>query len=257
MRGAARTLAAVTALMVAVGAAAPTAAERLVFALSSHRVLINSSFTGVELVLFGTVEPNGTARENASYDVVVTVTGPKQDVVTRQKGRVLGIWVNVDSRTFDDAPAYLAVLSNRDLGAIANPDTRRRLQIGIENTALSGDGSTVNAGDPFRAAFLRLNRQHGLYIEDAKGVTFLTPNLFRAGIQLPANSPIGIYRVEVKLFLDGKLLASQDSALEIVKVGFEQFVANAARDHGFLYGLATVGLAIMTGWLAAVVFRQD
>jgi uncharacterized protein (TIGR02186 family) len=251
-------LAAVVALVVAIGIAAPAAAERLVFALSTHRVLINSSFTGVELVLFGTVEANGAPRENPSYDVVVTVTGPKQDVVTRQKGRVLGIWVNVDSRTFDDAPAYLAVLSNRELGAIANLDTRRRLQIGIENTALSGDsGGTVNAGDPFRAAFLRLNRQHGLYIEDPKGVTFLTPNLFRAGIQLPANSPIGIYRVEVKLFLDGKLLASQDSALEIVKVGFEQFVASAARDHGFLYGLATVGLAIMTGWLAAVVFRQD
>jgi len=245
------------ALVLAFAAATPAAAERLVFALSSHRVLINSSFSGAELVLFGTVEPNGAERQNPDYDVVVTVTGPKQDVVTRQKERVLGIWVNADSRTFIDTPAYLAVLSNREIDAIANRDTQRRLQIGIDNTVISGDSGGIANTDPFRAAFLRLNRQHGLYREDSKGVTFLTPNLFSAGIQLPANSPIGIYRVEVRLFLDGKLLASQDSALEIVKVGFEQFVASAARDHGFIYGLATVGLAIMTGWLAAVVFRRD
>jgi len=238
-------------------AASPAQAERLVFALSSHRVLINSSFTGAELVLFGTVEPNGAVRQNPDYDIVVTVTGPKEDVVTRQKERVAGIWVNADSRTFVDAPAYLAVLSNREIDAIANQETQRRLQIGIDNMVISGDSGGVVNGDPFRAAFLRLNRQHGRYREDHKGVTFLTPNLFRAAIQLPANSPIGLYRVEVRLFLDGRMLASHDSALEIVKVGFEQFVATAARDHGFLYGLATVGLALMTGWLAAVVFRRD
>ncbi|MGA2125219.1 MAG: TIGR02186 family protein [Xanthobacteraceae bacterium] len=252
-----RTSALAIALAVAIAAASPAAAERLVFALSSHRVLINSSFAGAELVLFGTVEPNGTVRQNPSYDIVVAVTGPRQDVVTRQKERVLAIWVNVDSRTFIDTPAYLAVLTNREIDAIASQETLRRQQIGIDNTVISGDSGGIVNNDPFRAAFLRLNRQHGLYREDHKGVTFLTPNLFRAGIQLPASSPIGIYRVEVKLFLDGKLLASQDSALEIVKVGFEQFVAGAARDHGFLYGLATVTLAIMTGWLAAVVFRRD
>jgi hypothetical protein len=40
-------------------------------------------------------------------------------------------------------------------------------------------------------------------------------------------------------------------------VGFEQFVASSARDHGLLYGLATAGLALLTGWIASVVFRRD
>jgi uncharacterized protein (TIGR02186 family) len=232
-------------------------AEKLVVALSTHRVLINSSFTGAELVLFGTVEPDGAVRQRPSYDLVVTVIGPKQDVVTRRKERVLGIWVNVDSRTFVESPTYLAVLSNRELEQVANADTRRRLQVGLANTVMSADsGGTVN-DDPFRAAFLRLNIDHGLYREDPKAATFLTPNLFRAAIGLPANVPIGLYRIEARLFLDGQQLAMQDSFLEITKVGFEQFVATAARDRGLLYGLATVGLAILTGWLAAFVFRRD
>ena len=53
------------------------------------------------------------------------------------------------------------------------------------------------------------------------------------------------------------MVAQSDSALEVVKVGFEQFVAVAARDYALLYGLATAMLALLTGWFASVVFRRD
>ena len=55
----------------------------------------------------------------------------------------------------------------------------------------------------------------------------------------------------------GALVAKTETAFEIVKVGFEQFVANTARQNGFAYGLATVALALMTGWMASIVFRKD
>ena len=47
-----------------------------------------------------------------------------------------------------------------------------------------------------------------------------------------ADVPVGTYDVDVKLFADGLLLAQQRTALETAKVGFEQFVASAAREHG-------------------------
>ena len=81
--------------------------------------------------------------------------------------------------------------------------------------------------------------------------------MFRAEIPLPAEAPIGSYEVDVKLFADGDLIARTNSAFEVVKVGFEQFVANAARDYGLLYGLATAMMALLTGWFASVVFRRD
>jgi hypothetical protein len=40
-------------------------------------------------------------------------------------------------------------------------------------------------------------------------------------------------------------------------VGIEQFVANSARDHALLYGLATTLMALLTGWFASIVFRRD
>ncbi len=240
----------------------PADAERLVSSLSSHRVQINSNFTGVELVLFGTVERDGaTVPRKTAYDVIATAMGPRQTLVTRRKERMFGIWVNAESQTFVNVPSYLEVLSTRPFEAIAGAATRRRLQIGIGNTDLSEQvGSTVfdsAPDDPFRLAFLRLKADHGLYGEATNAITFLTPTLYRTSIFVPAEAQIGNYDVDVKLFADGDMIARTSSAFEIVTVGFERFIAGSAVDHGILYGFATAAMALLTGWFAAIVFRRD
>ncbi len=242
--------------------APPAAAERLIASLSNHRVMVTSNFTGDELVLFGAIERDAaTQPHRGGYDIVATVTGPRQNLVTFRKARVLGIWVNVDSRVFENAPAYLAVLANRPLAQIANAETLRRLQVGLDNTVLNQRAAVTIADsardDPFRVAFLKLTARQGLYRDDPTGLTFLTPALYRASIPLPAQAPIGDYEVDVKLFADGALITRTPSAFEVYKAGIEQSVSAAARDHGILYGLATAMMALMTGWFASVVFRRD
>jgi uncharacterized protein (TIGR02186 family) len=242
--------------------ATPAAAERLIISVSNHRVMVTSSYTGVDLVLFGSVERDqATVARRGAYDVVVTVTGPRDTERTRRKSRVLGIWVNTESRSFVDVPSYLAVISSKPTEAIADADTLRRLQVGFDDILLpqqiGPDIADVVKEDPFRQAFVRLKQEHGLYIERENAVTFLTPTLFRAEVPMPANVPFGIYEVDVKLFADGAMVAQSTTALEVIKVGFEQFVADAARDHGLVYGVTTAMLALLTGWFASVVFRRD
>jgi uncharacterized protein (TIGR02186 family) len=256
-----RRAAAALFVALAVMAAAPAHAERLIASLSSHRVQITSIFNGVELVLFGTVEPDGdSVPRNGTYDIIATVTGPRQTLVVRRKARVFGIWVNVESRTFVDVPSYLAVLSTKPKD-ITDEETLRRLQLGLDHTLLrqeiGPDIADVVVNDEFRQAFLRLKREHRLYSESTNAVTFLTPTLFRSSIEVPPEAPIGTYDVDVKLFADGVMVSRTNSAFEIVKVGFERFIAGSAADHGVLYGLATAAMAIMTGWFASVVFRRD
>lgn len=240
----------------------PASAERLVSSLSSHRVQITSNFTGVELVLFGTVERDETTiPRKTGYDVVATVIGPRQTVVTRRKDRMFGIWVNAESQTFVNVPSYLAVLSTRPYEAFVSAETLRRLRIGIADTELSEQIGTAVVpsapDDPFRLALLRLKSDHELYSEATNAVTFLTPTLYRASIFVPAEAQIGTYEVEAKLFADGDVIARTGSAFEIVTVGFERFIAGSAVDHGLLYGLATAAMALMTGWFASIVFKRD
>ena len=250
------------ALAILLALASPAAAERLITTLSTSRVLISSNFTGADVVLFGSVERDAQpVARRGGYDVVVTVTGPRETIVTYRKERVVGVWVNADSRTFVKAPSYLTVLSNRTINEIADVNTLRRTQTGLARTLLpqeiSGDIADSIRDDPFRQAFLRLKVERGLYREIQNGVTFLTPALIRAAIPIPDHAPTGSHEVDVKLFADGTLLARQQTALEVVKVGFEQFVAAAAREHGLFYGLGTALMALLTGWFASVVFRKD
>jgi uncharacterized protein (TIGR02186 family) len=254
-------LAAVVIVALFAGGSRATGAERLIVSLTNHRVMITSSYTGVELVLFGSVERDATAASRAApYDIVATITGPRESLRARRKERVLGIWVNTESRMFVDPPSYLAVLASRPLDAIASPETRRRLRLGITNTPfpelVHNDIGEVS-NDPFRAALVRLMRYRALYSEKPNAVTFLTPTLFRASLSLPAQVAIGSYAVDVKLFAEGALIAETDSAFEIVKVGFEQFVVSQSREHGLLYGMATATMALLTGWIASVAFRRD
>lgn len=251
-------LAVVVAVSVLTGAATPSAAERLVSSLSTHQVLITSSFTGTELVLFGSIERDAaTVPRRGGYDLVATVSGPRETVVVRRKGRVAGIWTNTASRTFTGAPSYLAILSNRPLNTIATPDLLQRLGAGLNNVPLPERGGNIRPGISFREALIRLKAQHGLYREEANAVTFLTPNLFRASIVLPPETPLGGYEVDLKLFVDGTNIAQSVSPFEIVKAGVEQYIASAAKEHGLLYGLATTAMALMTGWFASVLFRRD
>lgn len=260
-----RRLIATIGLMLALSpdfASSPAFAERLIVSVSNHRVTVTPNYSGEELVLFGSVEKDAnTPASRTNYDLVVTVIGPRADMVTRRKERKFGIWINTDYREFLKVPTYLALFSNRPFDAIAPPEVERRQQLGLNNVLLTQrvgtDYADVVPNDAFRRAFVRLRIEHGLYREETSAVTFLTPTLFRTGIPLPAEVPIGTYEVEIKLFSDGALIARGDTAFDIVKVGFEQFVATTARQDGFVYGLATAFMALMTGWMASIVFRKD
>lgn len=250
------------ALLLVMCGVEPAAAQKLVVSLSEHRVQITSNFSGVDLVLFGTIEgvPAVTANR-IGYDLVVTVIGPRQTYRARRKQRVVGIWVNAESRQFIDVPSYLAVLSNRPIKQIAKPDVLRRLQIGLDDFPLTQrigpDFADTVPSDPFREAFVRLKRDQGIYQQSPTAVTLLTPTVFRAAISLPTTAITGTYNVDVKLFADGAMIARTTSAFEVIKVGFEQFIAEAAHQHAVLYGIATVCIALFTGWIASVAFRRD
>jgi uncharacterized protein (TIGR02186 family) len=255
-----RRLALIAALLLA--GATPAAAERLVLSLSNERVLIASNFVGENLVLFGVVEADaGKVFRPGGYDLVVTVSGPRETMRTRRKERVLGIWVNVDSREFVRVPSYLAVLANRPFAQITAAENLRQLQIGLDNFLLTQRigpdlGDTV-PGDPFRSAFVRLQTQYGVYRQSAAAVKFLAPAVFKVAIPLPSNVPTGSFRINVKLFAERALIAESNAALDVIKSGVEQYVADAAGNYGLFYGLATTLMALLTGWIASVVFRRD
>jgi len=252
LRKAAASIAIVTMLSLF---AAPLAhAERLVTSLSTHRVLISSNFTGTSLVLFASIEDSDAAKDKSKrYDVAITVRGPATTFVTRKKERILGFWVNYESRRYPDTPSYLAVLTNRPPAEFGPLELQTKYKLGLAFAALS---PSLIQDKEFSEALLRVKKTEGHYYEETNAVTFLTPTLFRATLPIPGTAPTGPYEIDVQVFSNGVLAAQQSTAIEVVKTGFEAFVAQSARDTRLDYGLGVAFLAFVVGTVAGLVFRR-
>lgn len=239
---------------------APASAEVLISSLSTHRVLIGSNYTGAQIAIFGSVEREGRTVARADpYDIVITVTGPKQQMIVREKDRRGLFWLNSNQRRFGDAPAFMATFTTRTIAEMGTEEDARRLQIGLRNKMLPGGAAqSFDPGEArFTDALIRLKTQEKLYTETERGVTFLTSSLFRARLDLPANAPTGNYDVSIELLVGQVQLARQQTSFEVVQIGFEQQVAGFARSWSLAYGLVTALTAIFFGWLATIVFRRD
>lgn len=81
--------------------------------------------------------------------------------------------------------------------------------------------------------------------------------MFRTTVALPANIPVGTYKVKSFLMQQGTLLSRTEATLHVAKTGFEQVTYNLAQKMPVAYGLLAVFLAIFTGWLASVIFKKD
>lgn len=243
------------ALLLAPFLAPAVQAERLVTSLSTHRVLISSNFTGTSLVLFASIEDSDAPRDKPKkYDVAVTVRGPATTFITRRKERILGFWVNFESRRFPETPSYLAVLSNRPPSEFGPLELQTKYKLGLSFAALP---PTILPNEEFGAALLRVKKDAGLFHEETNAVTFLTPTLFRATLPIPGTAPTGPYEIDVQVFANGVLAAQQTTAIEVVKTGFEAFVTQAARDRRIDYGLGVAALAFVVGTLAGLIFRRS
>ncbi|MEP0521500.1 MAG: TIGR02186 family protein [Hyphomicrobiales bacterium] len=236
-------------------------AESVTMALSAERVGITSNFSGTEITVFGSIERDGsTVSRAADYDVVVVVKGPPVDVVTRKKERIFGVWINRNSRTFLSIPSFYALNSNRPPDDIAQSLALQTNQIGLENIIFPVATDSIEApgnASEFAQAYRRLKANNDLFSMKTDGVEFLNKKLFKSHIRIPPRVPVGTYRVEVFIFVQGALLAHDEQTLWVSKAGFEQLVYDFSREQGLLFGAFAVLLAIFVGWFGGLVFRRE
>jgi len=229
-------------------------AESLISTLSSSSVEITSNFTGEQIVVFGAVR--GMPEDETAYEVAVVVQGPSQDVVVRQKQRILGIWANRDSREFADVPSYYVMHLSENFSATLTPADLVQYRLGVPSLPFVQDANGDATAERFATALIGIKSAQGLFAERKREVKFLAPNVFRTTFFLPSDIPTGEYRVSVYLFRGQTFLAGQTQMLTIEKGGYSEQIARASIDHPLPYGLAAVALAVFVGWLAGVIFRR-
>lgn len=241
--------------------AGPAGAEDdLVSGLSQDVVEISSTYSGTDLTVFGAIErpdakSDAAKSDVAKSDIVVVVRGPGATMTVRRKDRFAGIWINNARARLMGLPSYYFLASTRPLDEIAPADTLRRYDLGLDNLrpdrALS-DGSIM----PYVRALVRVEVKNGLYAQNAAAVEMLSPTLFRVRVPVPAAVPRGSYVVQVYLFRDGTVISAQSTPLYVDQTGFERRLYDWAHDWPLPYGLSTVLMAVLLGWVSSLFFRR-
>jgi len=133
--------------------------ETIDIGVSTNEIAITSDFSGADLTVFGALDNSDPFLQAiGQYDIVVTLEGPKTDVILRKKERVAGIWINRQSMTFDSVPESYSLASTRVIDTITTPLELSNVSIGISDIRLAPTnyiGSLNDLGN-FRDAFRRL-----------------------------------------------------------------------------------------------------
>ena len=224
----------------------------LIIDSSTSEVQVSSSFIGTDVMVFGTA--------NDKDDIIVVITGPTETAIVRKKGRVSGIWINKEKLEFRDIPGFYAIASTRPLSEITETDELKKQKIGIHNVittaSLSSKDENIKTFKSFKDALVRGQKTKGLYLDAPLTIDVVSKRLFKTTFHFPNNMTTGIYTVKVFAFQKKRLVSTVSKTISVEKIGIGADVFKFAKEQSALYGLLAILIAVLSGWIASVIFRK-
>lgn len=205
--------------------------EGIAITLASNHVDVSTSFSGANVTVFGTRTKSG--------DISIVLSGQDVDVIVRRKQPILGVWVNKDAIAFPHFPAYYDYATDNTDDDLMN----------INSIIPDGEESRSK----FRSELIMQRQDKGLISKKAKEIKFITKDVFRVDFSLPANTPVGEYKVAAILHKNGKEIARQTQDLSVRQVGVGGQAAYFSRNSPWIYGIVCVLFAITSGFIMSVV----
>ena len=226
--------------------------SQIVVDLSENKVKVNSSFVGTNVMIFGTKKQ----REN----IVIVIFGPDEKITVRKKQRLGGIWVNGEKHEFQNIPGFYAIASTQPLNEITNPNLLKHYEIGIrnliDNRLLSRGPEGNNSNKAFKEALIRGKKRRLLFLDNPLKINVVSDQLFKTSFHFPSNMSTGNYTVKVFSFQKKKFLSMTTKNISVEKTGVGADLFRFAKEQSALYGLLAIVIAMLSGWIAAVIFRK-
>lgn len=233
-----------------VAARAAPAGDTLVTELATGNVDINMRFSGEKILVFGAISRPG--------DIIIKVKSPMQTVALSRKERFGPFWLASGKIKISHTPGLLYLLSTAPIDTLLPPAERERygLSLGHVTKLATLDSDAKGMGD-WQAAFLRLKRSDGHYLEGGHAVRIENKRLFFTTINLPAKLPLGVYRLEFYLVRGGKVVAQQARKLNVQQVHVERWMSNTAHNTPWSFGFAYTFGAMFLGLVLGVILQRD
>ncbi|MBL6785131.1 MAG: TIGR02186 family protein [Rickettsiales bacterium] len=226
----------------------PASANQAIFtALSENTIDIQASFQGKSILLFG-------AKDEAG-DIFIVVRGPEKSFITRKKEKIFGFWVDRKYVEFNNLPNLYQIKSNHPLESISNKNLLKNLEIGLDNLSYNyGGNASIDQTNTYREALMESQFKNALFDKNIGAIKYLNNTFFKTEIFFPKTIQEGLYTIETYLIDQSKIKALQVHRVHARKVGFESYIHKTAHERPIIYGLISISLALIFGWIASHIF---
>lgn len=221
------------------------------------RVLIGASYDGINISVTGEIPTDAEA--------LIRVTGSPEDSRLKEKGQILGVlWMNLESVEFHKVPSVFLIYPSEGVNRFLHAERQKWQDLGIGLEAIGRQAVIVSDSrdkDALFEEFIKLKQKSGLYgtVEDRVHYREEKEGMksFSCSLMLPPSLPQGVYKVEVYAVKDGVIAEYGAEEIEAVEVGIPALIASIAFNHGTLYGILAVLVAVIAGFLTGVIFKGE
>lgn len=234
------------------GVTAAPAAPAPQFRVEPEYVHIRSSFQGTSLLV--------TAEIPKGAQAVVELLGPTVEDRLLRKGRRGFLWMSVGQVKIAGAPSLYLLMTTAGAGRSHEGAGARwgyqELKRGVEFSGSMPKGGT----DALFNQFVELKESEGLYgiSPESLKVSGTSGDRDRLSgvLRIPAKIAPGTYKCCLSVIDKGSVVEHKCLDLSVSMRGLPDMLSSLARQHGIMYGLSAVFIALVTGFVIGFVFKS-
>jgi len=221
------------------------------FDLSENNIKIETDFNGKEIIIFGIL--------NDEQETLITIKGPEKNAVIQKKERILGFWFNTKQITYNQIPSIFFIASSANITDILPTSTIIKEELSFDyllENKISQKNFISNASlHSWKNNFVRIKRDKNLFKEYK--VEKIENKLFQTRVFFPSKSIPGDYIVNVYQIKNNIILNKKEKIITLAKSGVGSQIYDFAHNNSVAYGLFVIIFAILSGFLAATLFRRS
>ena len=221
------------------------------FDISENNIKIETSFIGKEVIIFGIL--------NDDQETIMTIKGPEKNALIQKKERILGFWFNTKKITYNQIPSIFFIASSNEIEDILPTSTIIKEELSfdylLENKTSQRNFISDISLDTWKSNFVRIKKNKNLFKEYE--IENIDNKLFQTRIFFPAKSIPGEYKVNVYQIKDNLILNNKEKVITLKKSGIGNQIYNFAHKNAAAYGLFAIIFAVLSGFLAATLFRRS
>ena len=227
-----------------------TALAEAYFDISENNIKIETNFIGKEVIIFGIL--------NDDQETIMTIKGPEKNAVIQKKERILGFWFNTKKIIYNEIPSIFFIASSKNIKDILPTSSIIKNELSfnylLENKTSQRNFISDVSLEAWKNNFVRIKKSKNLFKEYS--IEKIDNKLFQTRVFFPAKSIPGEYKVNVYQIKNNLILNNKEKIITLKKSGIGNHIYNFAHNNAAAYGLFAIIFAILSGFLAATLFRR-